>query len=185
MISVLNNFKENYYIIKTMIILKLTLSFVFSYFFIKLIIMNASKLGLTDTPNERSSHTRITPRGGGIGFGFAFFVSIILFNFTLFIENWIVFLAIFLVFLVGILDDHKDTSPKQKILVIFFSSLLLYFNDIQVESLGFFFGYDIPLGYIAFPFTLLFLVGFTNALNLIDGLDGLSTSISLVILSTL
>ena len=50
-----------------MIILKLIFTFVLSYFFIKLIINNALYLGLTDIPNERSSHTKITPRGAGIG----------------------------------------------------------------------------------------------------------------------
>ena len=108
----------------------------------------------------------------------------ILFEFSLFIENWLVFLAIFLVFFIGILDDHKDTSPKQKILVIFLASLILYFDGVHIESLGSFFGFEIPLGYIAFPLSLIFLVGFTNALNLVDGLDGLSASISIVILST-
>lgn len=167
-----------------MIIFKLTLTFLLSFFFIKLILKYASKLGLSDIPNERSSHTKITPRGGGIGFGFAFFVSMILFEFSLFIENWLVFLAIFLVFFIGILDDHKDASPKQKILVIFLASLILYFDGVHIESLGSFFGFEIPLGYIAFPLSLIFLVGFTNALNLVDGLDGLSASISIVILST-
>ncbi|KAB7881994.1 undecaprenyl/decaprenyl-phosphate alpha-N-acetylglucosaminyl 1-phosphate transferase [Poseidonibacter ostreae] len=161
-----------------MIILKLTLIFFLSFFFIKLIIKNASKLNLSDIPNERSYHTKITPRGAGIGFGFAFFVSVILFEFSLFFEHWLIFLAIFLVFVIGILDDHKNTSPKQKILVIFLASLLLYFDGVHIESLGSFFGFEIPLGYIAFPLSLIFLIGFTNALNLIDGLDGLSASIS-------
>ena len=167
-----------------MIILKLTLTFLLSLVFIKLIIKNALSLGLTDVPNERSSHTIIKPRGAGIGFGLAFFISILLFDTSLFFENWLVFLAIFLVFCIGILDDHKDASPKMKFYIIFISSILLYFNDIYVENLGSYFGYIIPLGLLALPFTMLFIAGITNALNLIDGLDGLSGSISIVILST-
>ena len=167
-----------------MIILKLTITFFLSFFFIKLIIKNATRLGLRDIPNERSSHTKITPRGAGIGFGFAFFVSIILFDTTLFIENWLVFLAIFLVFLIGILDDHKDASPKAKFYVIFISTILLFLSDLYIGNIGSFFGYTIPLGYLALPFTMFALAGFTNALNLIDGLDGLAGSISIVILST-
>ena len=89
-------------------------------------------LGLIDIPNERSSHSKVTPRGAGIGFGFAFFISILLFDFSLFIEYWFLFLSIFMVFLVGILDDHKDASPKAKFYVIFLATFLLFLNDISM-----------------------------------------------------
>lgn len=166
-----------------MIILKLLLTFLLSLVFIKLIINKATFLGLRDIPNERSSHTKITPRGAGIGFGFAIFLSIFFTKFDLFISTYLVFIAIFLVFIVGILDDHKDASPKAKFYVIFTSTLLLFLDDISIYSLGSYFGYEISLWYFALPFTMFALAGFTNALNLIDGLDGLSASISIVILS--
>lgn len=167
-----------------MIILNLLFTFIFSIVFIKLIIKNAAELGLTDIPNARSSHSKITPRGAGIGFGGAFFLSNCIFNFTFFIENGLVFLAIFLVFLIGILDDHKDASPKAKFYVIIVSTLLVFFDNIAIYSLGSFFGYEITLWYFALPFTMFAFAGFTNALNLIDGLDGLATSVSIIILST-
>ena len=149
-----------------------------------MIIKNALKLGLIDIPNDRSSHSKITPRGAGIGFGLSFFISIILFDFSLFLEYKLLFLSIFLVFLVGILDDHKDASPKAKFYVMFLSIFLLYLDDISIYSLGSFFGLEIHLWYFSLPFTMFALAGFTNALNLIDGLDGLAGSISLVILSS-
>lgn len=165
-------------------LINLLFSFLITWVFIKLIIKNALYLGLTDIPNERSSHTKITPRGAGIGFGFSFFISILIFEFSLFIEYWIVFLAIFMVFLVGILDDHKDASPRAKFYVIFLATFLLFLDDICIYSLGVFLGFDLKLWYFALPFTMFALAGFTNALNLIDGLDGLAGTISLVILST-
>ncbi|MDZ7817310.1 MAG: MraY family glycosyltransferase [Aliarcobacter sp.] len=167
-----------------MITIKLIFTFLSSLLFIKFIIKNASFLGLTDIPNERSSHTKITPRGAGIGFGFAFFTTILLFNFSLFIEYWLLFLGIFLVFLVGILDDHKDASPKAKFYAIFIATFLLYLSDISIYSLGSFFGFEISLWYFALPFTMFALAGFTNALNLIDGLDGLAGTITIIILSS-
>lgn len=165
-------------------LINLLFSFLITWIFIKLIIKNALYLGLTDIPNERSSHTKITPRGAGIGFGFSFFISILIFEFSLFLEYWIVFLAIFMVFLVGILDDHKDASPRAKFYVIFLATFLLFLDDISIYSLGVFLGFDLKLSYLALPFTMFALAGFTNALNLIDGLDGLAGTISLVILST-
>ena len=167
-----------------MIILKLIFTFVLSYFFIKLIINNALYLGLTDIPNERSSHTKITPRGAGIGFGFSFFISILIFEFSLFLNYWLVFLSMFMVFLVGILDDHKDATPRAKFYVIFLATIFLFLDDISIYSLGVFLGLELKLWYFALPFTMFALAGFTNALNLIDGLDGLAGTISLVILST-
>ncbi len=165
-----------------MIIIKLIFTFSTTLFFIALLIKNAKILGLVDIPNERSSHTKITPRGAGIGFGFSFFITIILFHFSLFLENWMIFLAIFLVFLVGILDDHKDTSPKAKFYIIFLATFLLFLSDISINSLGDFFGFEISLWYFALPFTMFALAGFTNALNLIDGLDGLAGTVAIVIL---
>ena len=164
--------------------INLAFTFVITLIFVKLIIKYAKNLSLIDIPNERSSHTKITPRGAGIGFGFAFFLTILFFHFDLFIEFWTVFLAIFIVFLVGILDDHKDASPKAKFYAIFLSTTILYFSDISIYSLGVFLGYEISLWYFALPFTMFALAGFTNALNLIDGLDGLAASISFIILST-
>ncbi len=167
-----------------MITIKLIFTFLSSLLFIKLIIKNASFLGLVDIPNERSSHSKITPRGAGIGFGFAFFITILIFNLSLFIEYWLLFLGIFLVFLVGILDDHKDASPKAKFYAIFVATFLLYLSDISIYSLGDFFGFEISLWYFALPFTMFALAGFTNALNLIDGLDRLAASITIIILSS-
>ena len=167
-----------------MIILQLLFTFSLAFIIIKIIIKNATIFGLTDIPNERSSHTNITPRGAGIGFGFSFFVSILIFNYPLFIENWLVFLGIFLVFSIGILDDHKDASPKAKFYAIFAATILLFLNDISIYNLGSFFGFEISLWYFALPFTMFALAGFTNALNLIDGLDGLAGSVSIIILSS-
>lgn len=167
-----------------MYLLKLAFIFVLTFVFIKLIIKNAKFLGLVDIPNERSSHIKITPRGAGIGFGFAFFITNLFFSFDLFIEQWIVYLAIFMVFLLGILDDHKDTTPKIKFYVIFLATFILYLDDISIYSLGTFLGVEIHLSYFALPFSMIAVAGFTNALNLIDGLDGLAASISIVILSS-
>lgn len=167
-----------------MITTNLIFSFLLTFIFIKIIIRYATNLGLTDIPNSRSSHSKVTPRGAGIGFGFAFFITIFVFDFALFIEHWQVFFAMFLVFLVGILDDHKDASPNLKFYAIFVATFLLFLDDVSIYSLGEFFGYEIDLWYFALPFTMFALAGFTNALNLIDGLDGLAAGISVVILSS-
>ncbi len=164
--------------------LELGFIFLLSLLYIKLLVQYAPKLGLVDIPNERSSHTKQTPRGAGIGFFLAVATVAPFFHWTL-IENWSwVILAIALVFIVGILDDHKDVSPRSKLIVMVVSTLLIYQSNLVITDIGTYFGFDIQLGWLALPFTLFAVLAFSNALNLIDGLDGLAGGISMVILGT-
>jgi len=156
--------------------------FLLSAFLIYQVKIHAETWGMIDIPNERSSHTKHTVRGAGIGFYFAVVLGMGLFNHEMVLTHLWTFGAIFLVFVVGVLDDHNDTSPNTKFFIILLSTLFLYFDGIVIDDLGTFFGMHLSLGWFALPFTLFAVTGFTNALNLIDGLDGLAGSISLVIL---
>jgi UDP-GlcNAc:undecaprenyl-phosphate/decaprenyl-phosphate GlcNAc-1-phosphate transferase len=168
-----------------LLIAKLSITFLATFYFIKIIIRFASLLGFVDIPNHRSSHTIATPRGAGIGIVFGVMVSDLLFLNNLIVTHFAIFMAIFIVFIVGVLDDHRDASAKTKFYVIFAAVLLLAYDDIVVHSLGHLFGYQIALGWFAIPFTMFAVAGFTNALNLSDGLDGLAGSLSVIILATL
>ncbi len=161
--------------------LELALIFIVALILIKIIIINALKLGLVDVPNARSMHVRHHPRGAGIGFFLAVALVEPFFHFHLIFEHILTIVAVLAVFIVGVLDDHQDTSPNTKFVVLALASLLVYFDGISVTTLGNLFGFDVNLGWFALPFTLFAIVGFTNALNLIDGLDGLAGSVSLVI----
>jgi len=130
-------------------------------------------------------HIRHHPRGAGIGFFLAVALVEPFFHFTLLLEHYLSLLALLSVFVVGVLDDHQDTSPNTKFIIIAIASLAVYFDGISITTLGDLFGFTIDLGWFALPFTLFAIVGFTNALNLVDGLDGLAGSISIVILSAL
>lgn len=159
--------------------------FILSLLFIKLIIIYAEPLGLVDIPNDRSMHTRHHPRGAGIGFFLAVAIIDPCFDFQLILGHYLTCLAVIAVFIVGVLDDHHDTSPKTKFIVLSIASLMVYFDGIYVSNLGVLFGFDMALGWLTLPFTIVAIVGFTNALNLIDGLDGLAGLVSIVILGAL
>lgn len=142
-------------------------------------------VGLMDIPNERSSHIKAVPRGAGIPFVLSIFLVLILFNFEYFTTYYYVYFAIAIVFSIGAWDDIKNISPKIKFIFIFFASLVLYSNDIAIYSLGTYFGYEFVLpSWLVFPVSFFAIAGYTNALNLMDGLDGLAGSISVVILIT-
>jgi UDP-GlcNAc:undecaprenyl-phosphate GlcNAc-1-phosphate transferase len=145
----------------------------------------AKVLGFVDIPNNRSMHTSIAPRAAGVGFFVAVTLLLPFFVLELITTHWMLFLAILSIFLIGVLDDHKDAPPKAKFFVIFVASIMLYFDNVVIGSLGTYFGYTISLSFLALPFTIFAIAGLTNAFNLIDGLDGLSGLIGIFILSSL
>ena len=150
-----------------------------------IVIRYAQALNLMDIPNERSAHKKIVPRGAGIAIFLSVFLVHLFFNFEYFTSYLYTHLAILLIFLVGFVDDRSDAPPKLKFIVILFATILIYQDGIYIDHLGTYFGQDVTLAwYLIFPFTFIAIAGFTNSLNLIDGLDGLAGSISFVILST-
>lgn len=157
------------------------MSVVFNIFLIRF----AKPLGLIDIPNGRSIHKKVTPRGAGIAIFMSVILSQALFNLDHLYSYYLVYLAISVVFIIGLIDDVLDTSPRLKFFFIAISATLLCWYGIYIDTLGNYFGYDMTLPLlIAFPFTVFAITGFTNALNLIDGLDGLAGSVALIILST-
>lgn len=150
-----------------------------------IVIRYAPRLGLIDIPNERSMHQKLTPRGAGIAIFLAVISVLSVYNWDHVVTYKFLYAAISLVFLIGFLDDLYNVSPRLKFIFIFFGSLLLYFQGIHIDTIGNYFGYDIMIpALLIFPFTFFAIAGFTNALNLIDGLDGLAGTVALVILTT-
>lgn len=136
-----------------------------------------------DMPNERSIHKKPVPRGAGIGFVSAIFIVSIFLNYSNFIEYYYIYLSIFVVFIVGALDDNQGVSPILKFVFIFFATFILYLNDFHLTSLGSYLGYEITLPLVLIlPFTFFAIAGFTNAFNLLDGLDGLAGAVSMVMM---
>ena len=163
------------------------LSFLATYFLMKIFIPNAYKFDLIDTPNERSAHKVPVPRGAGIVFGFVFLVALLFLHiFTDIAYNYTyIYISLLIVYFTGIYDDLNDIKSRTKFLFIIVASIIAYYDGFAITSLGNYFGYNLHLGYFALPFTIFAIVGFTNALNLTDGLDGLASSISIVILLSL
>ena len=156
--------------------------FLLSLIMVHFVREHADKWGMTDIPNGRSTHVDHTVRGAGIGFYLATAIVVLLFNHEMIFSHPWTFAAIFMVFSVGVLDDHNDTAPNTKFIIIILSTLFLYFDGFVIDDLGMYWGVELSLGWFALPFTIFAVAGFTNALNLIDGLDGLAGTISIMIL---
>ena len=159
--------------------------FILSLAGIFLLIRYSKRFGLVDIPNERSVHKKIIPRGAGIVFVISVLLSIFLWDFSHFKTYYYIYISVLIVFSAGVWDDLTRISPKLKFLFIFVAFLLLYFNHFAIYSLGTYFGYEVSLpSWIVFPFTFFAIAGYTNALNLMDGLDGLAATVSLVMFVT-
>lgn len=82
-------------------------------------------------------------------------------------------LGVAAVFLVGLMDDLRSVSPRWKFLAQSLAAVVVAAGGYVIRGLDVF-GWHIPLGFAAYPVTVLFIVGVINAINLIDGLDGLA-----------
>ena len=159
------------------------LTFLLSLFLTYTITKISDQMGMLDIPNERSAHINPIPRGAGVAIFIAYFSVLLCCYMPLALEYKGFVIASLLIFAIGVYDDNRGVEPKAKFIVIAIATLLIFFiDDLKIDTLGIWFGHEIPLPMlISLVVTLVAVIGFTNALNLIDGLDGLSGSVSIVI----
>lgn len=162
------------------------LAFVMSFFIIPSVIKIAEIKHLYDNPNERKSHNSSIPTLGGLGIFSGFIVSTCLFsNFTAGHEIQYIVAALLIIFMMGAKDDIVDMSAKKKLLgQIVAAFIITYFGEIRLTSLyGVFNITDIP-DWCSVAFSMFTIIVITNAFNLIDGVNLLAGSISIVISMT-
>lgn len=127
----------------------------------------ADKYNIIDKPNDRSSHTQITLRGGGI----IFYIGVLLYFIISGFEYPYFFLGLTMITLVSFLDDIITLSNKIRLLVQLISMLLMFY---QVNMFG--------LPWWIIPIALVVSIGIINAYNFMDGINGITVSNSLAIL---
>jgi len=137
----------------------------------------ALKLNIVDLPGGRKIHHKITPLLGGVAIIFAF-ISSLAANMILDKEYVILLIGAVFVALVSLIDDWKGLSARLKLLVQIFAVLILIQNGIILDL----FPPNTSWGYgLNFIFTIFWIVGITNSLNFLDGMDGLAAGISAII----
>ena len=146
-----------------------------------LIIKQLQNRNVLDVPNERSSHTAPTPRGGGIGIVGVWTIGIsagLILN--IFDGDGFIYAAlggvVTLAFL-GFDDDQKNLSPLLKLIIQGgIAAAAIWFSGIPLTTFDFPFIPDHVLGFSGWVFAWLWLVGFTNIFNFMDGANGLAGS---------
>jgi UDP-GlcNAc:undecaprenyl-phosphate GlcNAc-1-phosphate transferase len=150
----------------------------------------AERIGLTDKPAERKQHAGDIPLIGGVSIYLGASIAIVAGVFAQLIDAplstfypWLS--AALLIVLVGIVDDYHELSPAIRFGAQIGAALIMvYWGGVVLEDLGWITpgGYYLQLHWFAAPFTVFAAVGIINAINMCDGLDGLSGNLTLVTL---
>lgn len=153
-------------------------SFIFSALALLALNPLAQKIGLTDKPDTRKIHKGEIPLSGGIVISVAF-ILFAPFSFYL-------FLAIAVLLFVGLVDDRFGMRPLFKLIgQTAAATLFVYGEGLSIISLGTIGAYELTLGGVAAPFTIIAIVGLINAINMADGIDGLAGGLCLIALTHL
>ena len=160
------------------------IAFIVSYILTPYMARVGKKQNMMDIPGHRKIHEEAIPNLGGIVIFFGFLLSLLL---VVPIEGQVKALLIggVIILLLGVIDDIVNLSPKHKfiiqmipalIVVVYNSDLINSFIVNQLKSLDL-------LSYLLYPILIFWIVGITNSINLIDGLDGLACGVSLIALA--
>lgn len=169
------------------IVLAFAVAFLMSFIATPMAEKIAYKIGAVDVPKDsRRMHTKPIPRLGGIAIFFGFMVAMLLFA-VMTKEMIAIILGCLIIVALGVLDDRKPIKAIIKLLVQIFAALIVvYFGDVRIEAItnpNIFSDnvyMELSKWYISYPITILWICGVTNAVNLIDGLDGLAAGVACI-----
>jgi len=169
------------------------LSMICGLIFTPLILDFCKRKKLYDLPSERKVHKNAIPRLGGISFLPSMMIAftIMLLYFTWYRDKEIALntwsasyiMGVGIIYLTGIVDDLIGLKAKSKFLVQIITACLLPMAGLYINNLYGLFGIDTIPYFIGVPLTIFVLVFIDNAINLIDGIDGLAAGLSLIALT--
>lgn len=173
---------KDFFTFEVQVSLAFLIAFLISFFMIPRIIVLARDKKFMSTPVNRSSHFKPVPTLGGVGIYVAFMIPILLFS-GMNESKILPFLTLscLIIFLIGLKDDIYMITPRTKLMgQIVAGLIMIVFANVRITNLhGIMSVGELP--YIASLFLSLFIyVAITNAINLLDGIDGLAASIGIV-----
>jgi hypothetical protein len=149
----------------------------------------AERIGAVDHPNRRKMHERPIPRIGGVAVFIGFvaalaYAALVTGNLFVVPSAGMVWRSVGIaatgLFLVGLADDLWQLSFRWKLIAQLAAAVYIWSAGFRIESISHPFGGDLNLGWLALPATVLWIVAITNAVNLIDGLDGLAAGTGVI-----
>ncbi len=160
-----------------------SLAFVICFFLIPSIVEIAKAKSLFDDPNDRSSHVHKTPTLGGLAIFNGVAISLLIFfDFSDFPKFQYTIAGLMIIFFTGFKDDIIGITPFKKLLAQLIAVFItIVFGRILLTNLHGFFGIWSVSYYLGIVLTMVTIVGITNCFNLMDGIDGLSASLGIVV----
>lgn len=157
----------------------------FSLIMTPLVIKFSKKIKAVDIPNARSAHTVPMPTLGGLAIYISFLLGVLILQ-PKSEYHLAILVGGLIIIVVGFFDDLYNLTAKAKFVLQLGAALIVVFwGGLQVEFINLPFGGQLDFGFLSVIITLLWIVGITNAINLIDGLDGLAAGISVIALFTI
>jgi UDP-GlcNAc:undecaprenyl-phosphate GlcNAc-1-phosphate transferase len=163
-------------------IIGVIISYLLGVFIVPLVIAYSKKQGLIDVPNERKIHTKPISRLGGVAIWLS---TMLTFLFLVFLSYYPygsllsgILLGSSLMFLLGLIDDIYILNAKFKLFIQVMIATLVFLLGVRMDSIITLWGRDIHLSYfLSYIITVFWIVGISNAVNFIDGIDGLAGSV--------
>jgi len=140
----------------------------------------APRFGLVDKPDERKRHRGRVPVVGGVSFFLGTIIGLAYFNR---LDSFSVCLLATgsLIFVTGLIDDIKGLSVASRLLIqVGAAGMVIAASGIYIDGLGHLVDGELHLHALGIPVTIIAVVGLINAFNMLDGIDGLAASMTLV-----
>ena len=164
------------------LLLAIIVAFVISFAITPVVKAFATKVGAVDVPGEaRRIHDHPIPRMGGLAIFAGFLVSVLFFV-PLGNEFRSILIGALILVVLGIIDDIVALKPRTKFAGQIIAALIPALSGVSIHGIvnPFVPGQYSTLGIFSIPFTVIWIVGITNAVNFIDGLDGLACGVSAI-----
>ncbi len=157
------------------------ISFVLGLVGMPIVIRIAKTKGLVVRPNKRMSHEGEVPNIGGLNICFSFLLTYMLFEFDQMSQSQFFLIGLFAIMAVGFIDDVLILTPLAKLFGETLASIaLIGFADMRITHLHGIFGIQ-EIGIIpSYILSLFVLIAIINAVNLIDGIDGLASGLGIL-----
>jgi len=146
----------------------------------------ARKVGAMDVPKDsRRMHDHPIPRMGGLAIFIGFLLSILVFSRELDRGLQSILLGAIVIVILGVFDDKYALGAKLKLVVqLLAACIVVFYGNLRIDRLTNPFGSSLysywDFGVFAYPITIIWIVAITNAVNFIDGLDGLACGVSCI-----
>lgn len=164
------------------ILFAFAVSFLICFMTVPGVMVLAKRVGAIDVPKDkRRMHTEPIPRLGGLAIYIGFLVAVLLFYPSITPALRGILIGSVMIVVIGIMDDINALAALPKLFVQLAAAIVVVLHGVVITYLDNPFPWgpeSFQLGWFAYPFTVIWIVGVTNAINLIDGLDGLAAGIS-------